>query len=321
MDIDFKSARMNVDIAGSAPNTDISDDGQSAVLHLTRNADPIIAKNKRASDSQISAINISGSVDVRHGAKEDVSKSAEFHFIQLAAHMCAYVSYAGRTSRDGAVELNFAQPPAYPQKFAFDFVLDGPDFAPGAPTDVLPFTNDRATVILPKRNNKGDLVPGVSTMVAETDDHPALTLPLAFQNRETKRANFLVEVIRDTLFVTAFVVREKRTKITILAHVCWRTFWSTRYHWVAGKCVPYKPEVGAFDVGKTVIGAATGEGTPFGFSSAMADKITKPNTNPKETANELSRIALKNLEAHPLWWNLSYLKKWPVDLPPDFWRN
>jgi hypothetical protein len=79
--------------------------------------------------------------------------------------------------------------------------------------------------------------------------------------------------------------------------------------------------VGAFDVGKTVIGAATGDGTPFGFSSAMFDKITKPNTNPKETANELSRTALKNLDAHPLWWNLSYLKKWPVDLRPDFWRN
>jgi hypothetical protein len=57
MDIDYNSANITVDIAGSAPDTDISPDGQWAVLHLSRNADPIIAGDRTASDADVSAIN------------------------------------------------------------------------------------------------------------------------------------------------------------------------------------------------------------------------------------------------------------------------
>ena len=51
MDIDFKSAKMAVDITGSAPDTDISPDGRWAILHLTRNANLIVAHNQQASDA------------------------------------------------------------------------------------------------------------------------------------------------------------------------------------------------------------------------------------------------------------------------------
>jgi len=60
MKIDFNTANINVDITGSAPATDISSDRKFAVLHLTRNSDPVIDANPRASESDMSAIKYSG---------------------------------------------------------------------------------------------------------------------------------------------------------------------------------------------------------------------------------------------------------------------
>jgi hypothetical protein len=265
MEIDHKSANTVVDVAGSAPDTDISPNKQWAVLHLTRNADPIIARDRPATGADMSAINISGTVDVHHRPAEDISKSSEFRFgfIQLARHTVEYALFAGRKSRDGFISINFAaQPalnfaaqPAYQHKFAYEFVLDcGPE---SYGKDVLPFVNPRAPVIFPKRNNKGSLVPGVSTVVADMDDHPNARMRLAFQNKETGMVTYLAQAMREVYFVTAFVVRDQQKKITILAHVCWRALWKAQYHWVGGDCMPY-PVAGTFDAEKPIKGPPTG---------------------------------------------------------------
>ena len=317
MDIDYNSANMAVDIDGSAPDTDISPDKQWAVLHLSRNANPIIAGDRTASDADISAINISGTVDVYHSPAGDISKLWEFRFIQLARLSVVYALYAGRTPKDGFISINFAAPPAFPQKFAYDFVLDSaPEiFGP----NVMPFTNLRAPVLFPKRNNKGNLVPGVSTVVTDMDDHPSLRLRLAFQNKETTKDNFLAQVIREESFLTAFVVRDKQKKIKILAYVCWYATWKARYHWAGGDCIPH-PVVGTFDVGKSIKGPPTGP-TMGKTGSSLEAKITSPTTDPKETANTLARTATQNLGAHPLFWNRSFGKQWPADVPSDFWTR
>ena len=318
MDIDHKSAKLKVDIAGSEPDTDISADGRWAFLHLKRNADLIVGGNRRASDADKSAIGITGEVEVKHSASEDLSK-CDSRFIQLACPSINYALYAGPTSRDGFLSINYAAPPAYPQKFAYEFVLDaGPEFYG---EEVMPFVNPRMPVIFPKRTNKGTLVPGFSIVVADMDDHPSTRMSVVFDNKETGKLNYLAQAIREVYFLTAFVYRDEKSKIEILAHVSWRTLWKARYHWVGGNCIPY-PVTGTFDADKPVKGPPTGP--IWGRTgSSLAEKITKPGKKPKpdETANGLLRTALKNLDAHPLFWNRSFGKQWPADLPSDFWTT
>jgi hypothetical protein len=130
MTIDFNSAKINVDITGSAPAI------------LARNSDPVIDANPRASDSGKSAINIQGSVDVHHSPGDDLSQFGEFRFIQLVCIVGDYALYAGATPTDGFVSYSWASPPAFPQKFAYDFNLDSAPESYGR--DVLPFINPRA---------------------------------------------------------------------------------------------------------------------------------------------------------------------------------
>jgi hypothetical protein len=308
MEIDFKSAKMAVDITGSAPDTDISPDGQWAILHLTRNADPIVAHNRPASDADMSAINIAGTVEVHHSPSEDLTKS-EFRIIQLACETANYALYVGRTSREGLISISFSAPPAYPQKFVYDFALDcGSE---------LPFFNLRPPVIFPKRTNNGNLVPGIATVLSDMDDHPNTRMRVAFPNKETNKVNYLAQAMRQAYFVTAFVIRDKQGKIRILAHVCWRALWKARYHWVGGNCIPY-PVVGTFDAGKSITGPPTLP-TWGRTGGSLAAKITNPNLAPDETANALARTALKNLDAHPMFWNRFYGNKWPADVTSDFW--
>ena len=100
MEIDFKSAKITVDIKVSKAGTGISPDRKLAVLHLTRNADPIIAGDETASDVDASAINIRASVDVHLSPGDQFSpgdniSNLKFRFIQLALHMQGYTGWAG----------------------------------------------------------------------------------------------------------------------------------------------------------------------------------------------------------------------------------
>jgi hypothetical protein len=317
MHIDFKSARIDVDISGSAPATDISSDGHHAVLHLTRNANPVIDADPKANDIDKSAISIQGSVDVHHNPGDDISQLGEFRFIQLAYVAGDYALYAGARPNDGFVDYNWAAPPAFPQKFAYDFNLDAApeSYGPG----VLPFQNDRAQVIFPKMNNKGQTIPGISSVVNAMDDHPCLRMRVGIVNNKTNGPCLVAELLQEMYFLSAFVVRDKRMKITILAHVCWRALWNARYHWVANKCIPYRPVAGTFDFEKPIKGPPIGN-TWGKTGSSIAAKITNPTTNPDETANALARSALKNVGDHPLWWNRFYGEKRPSRVPSDFWR-
>jgi hypothetical protein len=315
MEIDYNSAKITVDINGSAPGSDISPDGQWAALHLTRNAERYIAGDKTATDAELSAINITGSVDVHHRSAEDILRTTQFRFVQLAFESVSYALYAGRTSRDGFLSLDFTDPPAFPQKFAFDFVLDsGPEFFG---TAVMPFTNLRTPVIFPKRDRKGTLVPGISTVVTDMDDHPAFRMRLAFQNKETGTLNYLAQAIREAYFVTAFVTRDSQGKIKIMAHVTWKALWNAQFHWVGGNCIPH-PVVGAFAASESVNGPPTG--SIFGRTSgSVADKIINPTTDPAETANALMRTAQRNMDAHPLFWNRTFGTQWPAHVTSTFW--
>jgi hypothetical protein len=301
---------MKVDVEGSKPDTDISPDGQWAVLHLTRNADPIIAGDKTKQDFEVSGINISGTVDV-HLRQGETVQNTEFHFIQLAADMHWQASFWGRTSNDGFMTFNAADPPAFPQKFAFDYNLD-------SLADRMPFMNLRQPGIFPKRNNRNELVPGTTSIFTDLDDHPNGRVRVAFKNVETNAVNFLGEVLIQKKFLTAFVARDLGTKkITPLAHVGWWISWEAKYRWAQSKCFPY-PVNGKLEVSPVTKGALNEAGS---FKSGTAAKFTNPTTNPGETANELMKKSRETLGAHPRFLNIVTTKKWPAYSPANFWTD
>src|SRR6478672_11973141 len=105
MEIEYDSANMEVDVVGSKADTSISPDGQWAALHLTRNANSIIAGDKTASDFDVSGIKITGTVDIRLKPGENTS-GFDFNFIQLAANLHAESGFWGRVSSDGFMNVN-----------------------------------------------------------------------------------------------------------------------------------------------------------------------------------------------------------------------
>jgi hypothetical protein len=264
-------------------------------------------------DVEVSAININGSVDVHLRPGERVG-NAEFHFIQLVTNMVSYSLFLGSAPDDGAISVNFAGPPAFPKKFAYDFALD-------SLPDRLPYTNLRDPAIFPKLTNRGAPVSGTSTIVTDMDDHPSARMKVAVTNRITKKLNFLAEAQTTKLFLTAFVTRETTTKrITPLAYVTWQIDWKAMYRWVKGRCLPVSVAGSSFNVGKTEKGSPEKERSVLGRTGAsMAFKITNPTTDPDETGNALDRQAHKALDVHPEIWNLDYRTQWPVAARPGFW--
>jgi hypothetical protein len=312
---DTSSATMKVDVEGSAPATDISANGRRAVFHLTRNADPIIGLSRATSDADASAIAIEGMIDVRLGPRETLN-NFRIGFIQLCLLHTAQSVYAGKTSAEGSMAINYATPPAFPAQNAYEYNLDSDPTIFGP--DVLPFTNNRTPVAVPKLSrtgaNAGRPIPGVLWVTASMDDHPNSSMNLAFRNRKTGADNYLTRATTEKSFVTAFVVQDKATRaITPFHHVTWHVRWNARYRWASGVCrgVMEQP---AFEVGTVTKGAPT--------DADVAAKITNPERDPDKCANALGRAAIQRLNdlASRDTFNVSAANRWPPDVPADFWR-
>jgi hypothetical protein len=309
MIIDFKSVDITVDNIDSSPFTEITFDGKSAVLHLSRNSDPILAQSKSTSDADASAINLAGQVAIQLEGREQISRWS-FRFIQLARLNVAQVVYAGRESWHGSMALNHAVPPAYPAKFAYQFVLDSDPkvFGPG----VLPFTNLRPATVFQKYGPRNQRVPGALTINTDMDDHPNARMVLKLRNNRTQMDNYLFRATRDVSFLTAFVVRDEQTKIvTPLAHVTWQIVWRAQYKWENERCSGWMT-ARTFDVDQVIKGPPT--------DGALAGQITKPTTDASETANALSKAAIQALNHHPALANVAEGNRWSSDVPKDFFK-
>jgi hypothetical protein len=308
MIIDFKSADITVDNIDSSPFTEMTFDGKSAVLHLSRNSDPILAQSKSTSDADASAINLAGQVDIQLEGREQISRWS-FHFIQLARLNIAQVVYAGRESWHGSMALNHAIPPAFPAKFVYQFVLDSDPkvFGPG----VLPFTNLRPTVVFQKFGPGNKRVPGALTINTDMDDHPNSRMALKLRNNSTGMDNYLFRATRDISFLTAFVVRDEHSKvITPLAHVTWHIVWGAHYQWENEHCSG-RMTTRTFDVDAVIKGPPT--------DGALARQITNPTSNADETANALGKAAIHALN-RPGIANVIEGKAWPPSVPKDFFK-
>lgn len=305
MFIDSGSARITVDRTGSDPGVGFRPSNKSAVLHLTRNAAQIIADDPKATDKSTSAITITGQVDVQSDSPQPMDLQGwKFHFIQLAMLRELSAVFAGRTSSEGSVEINFWVPPLIPDDFYLGFCLDS---FPGT----IPFINFDPAVVLPLPGGNGRL-----RVSNDMDDHPRHPLPLKLPNTKTRAENFLFKADCDIEFLTAFVAVDPSYKpgspggIVSLAHVAWRVTWKAQLKWFGG--TPSASMLGKrFDVEKPVLGEPD--------DAEVADLITNPPTEVSETANAVGENARNQID-HGSAFNLIVNGRWPSYVPQNFFK-
>jgi hypothetical protein len=306
------SIKMAVDIDGSKPDSDVSRSGTTAFLHLTRNADPIIQGRMSPDEANQSAINIEAFIDIKLAAGEDI-KNSSFRLIQIMAITNDYILLLGRTSADGRITVNSSQPPAMPQKFANEFMLD-------CTPEAIPFTNLRPPVVFDKRDAAGHVIGNVKTISTSMDDHPNKEILTSYKNMKTGQTNYLAEAELEDLFITSLVIRNETTKvIETFGYVTWKASWHANYRWIDGKCQPY-------NVTGTLFADPIVKGPPktkiWGRSADyILQKIVKPATDFKECANAVSDAANQALADHPMFWNMDYADKWPAAVPANFWTG
>jgi hypothetical protein len=311
---DAATARMEVDVEGSAPATDISADGGRAVFHLTRNAGPVIGLSRATSDVAASAIAFTGSIDAHLGPRETLN-NFRFGFIQLCMLQSAQSVYAGRTSGDGSMAINFAVPPAFAKANAYEYNLDSDPAIFGAA--VLPFTNNRAASIVPKMAltgpRAGRPVAGVQLVNVGMDDHPNSSMRLALRNSVTSADNFLTRATTEKFFLTALAVRDNATgTVTAFQYVAWHVRWHARYQWRSGTCTGAMQNT-AWEIGPVTKWPPT--------DATLAAKITNPERDASKCANALVKAAIRKLnDAASRGSNVIAANRWPPDVPADFWR-
>lgn len=300
--INTDSVKITVDKEGAIPETDVSVDGKSMLLHLTRNAGPIIGQVRTYNEGETSAINIIGLVEVKLDPSDSLAKLS-FHFIQLSKLLVAQSVYAGQRSAEGSMAVNYATPPVFPARFAYEYTLDSVADLFGK--NVMPFTNLRPPNVLKKPG-------GIVSLVTDMDDHPVGKIPLARQNKRSDAVNFLYRASREVSFLTAFVVRNEAGVIQPLAHVTWRLVWRGNYRWIDRQCIGTMAGQ-KFEVGDVIKAPPTDAG--------VAAMITKPTTNVDKTSNAPGKAAIKAIDDHrDSPFNFAHTNRWPSDVPPNFFQ-
>lgn len=306
--VDPDSVLMTADKEGSDPSSTISTVSADAYLHLTRNANTAMYGLDTQDEREAGAINIKAQVDVEVGSRDDLSKWT-FRFIQLSKLLVTQWVYAGSRPHEGSMMINYATPPVFEAKFAYEFTLDSQE------TDfngnkVMPFMNVRPLMIVPKG-------PGRMTVSTDLDDHPLSKGPYKRWNRMTVADNYLFRAIRESKFLTAFVFRgpaDPPDTYNILGHMGWVLRWNAKYRWVKGECVFDGMAEKKFEIDEFARGAPA--------DASVAAKITNPNLNLNETSNALLKAAIKSIDDHPhSTFNYSVNRRRPPDLDPrSFYR-
>ena len=305
--IDPNSAKMTVNSKDAVPGVDITANRTGAVLHLTKNARPIIAEAYSGTTAQeiekeLSAINIKAEISLSLGPRDNIL-TWRFGFIQLAREVTNLWGFAGPSSSEGSIAINLADPPAMPAKFAGRFCLDS-----GIDHDednIMPFTNGRSPNLV--RDAKGG-----AKIVVEMDDHPHAIIPTNMPNEKTKSQNYLYRASKAFEALTVFVARNSEGVIQPLAHVGWQMIWSAAFIWIGGRCQP-SMRAKAFTVGDVIKGAP---GDPD-----LAAMVTKRTTDIRETYNFLTNLASRRaFQPGISSWSFSEKESWISGVPSNFFR-
>ena len=147
------------------------------VLHLTRNSAGIVADSARK-PSDISAIRITANISVQSdNPREDLASSdLRFRFVQFFALTDKRAYYAGSSSGDGNIYVDFASRPAFSGEG--DLMLDSE-----AKSTIFPYFE-----MYPPQYRRVN--PSLWNVTIAMDDHPFSNLPLRLSNFYTKKAIF-----------------------------------------------------------------------------------------------------------------------------------
>jgi hypothetical protein len=295
------SARIELNREGVVPATFVNMPLRSAFFHLTKNADPIIHQRPTESEQEASAIHIEGWVDVEAGPRDNLV-GYPLRFIQLVKTHDFHFWFAGRTAAEGSVSIDLTTAPGIPARFVGEFVLDSTDNLYGE--NVIPFMNLRTPFTEGRRGAR-------VTLMTALDDHPSVKMPLAFRNPATGDDNYLYEALCFKEFLTALVVPKGADAYQILAHLTWNIIWRATFSWKESAAQGSAGAGGGAQAGRKFYTCqATTTVSHFYRSkgvkgapqdTTLAPKIERPNLNPGETANALSKGAMNQLKQPGIW--------------------
>jgi hypothetical protein len=279
-----------------------------AWLHLTRGAGTAlgggfieaIVRGAEMAPELVSAIDVTATTRLMSLDPDSDISHFKFGIIQLVKLNTDTIAYAGRNRREGSIVLELARRPHWPDKFDGKFVLD-------SYREAIPFVQEQA----PKVELRTGSDPKVTCKMY---DHPIAFFPLKGQNPRTNCQNFLMRWTSDQEFLTAFVIQNKaNNEIRILAHFSWRTVWKINYKWTREKCT-FEPLSGTDFVVPPKVAT---KGPPS--DSTLAEMITRPNMDPRETFNALHdkvrNDATRSLE---IGYRALASDSWPAGVHPDF---
>jgi Domain of unknown function (DUF4157) len=265
--------------SGAAPGVSITKRGpvDMAVLHLTRNSGSIV-KGAVRSAAAASAIRMTGSVMVDADPGENILNNISFHFIQLFSDIKSIAFYAGQTSADGSMSLDFVGPKYF--KGYRRFLLDSEPSFHNSPYSEA----GKAMFNLLNRYSNLWLV------TLNADDHPFEDYPIQLHNPAAgNKLNYLYKVGREFQVITTFVANDLKTfKRSLLTHVKWGATCEASFRWSPGQGDSNVLSLPAV-TGTFTVDPASTKGPPT--APGLKDMILNANMNDPDMYNSAAKDA------------------------------
>lgn len=294
---------------GAAPGISTTKRGpvDMAVLHLTRNSSSIV-KGAIRSAAAASAIRMTGSVILDADPADNILNNISFHFIQFFSDIKNIAFYAGQTSADGSMSLDFVGPKYF--RGYRRFLLDSEPSLHNSPY----FDTGRAML------NRLNPYTNLWLVALNADDHPFKDYPLQLGNPAAgNKLNYLYKVGREFQVITTLVATDSKTfKRSPLAHVKWGATCEATFRWSPGQSdtnVLNTPAV----TGTFTVDPASTKGPPT--APGLKDMILNADMNDPDMYN----IAIRDASASVLGGTTSDLdidlrKGWSPQVPADHFK-
>jgi Domain of unknown function (DUF4157) len=266
-----------------------------AVLHLTRNSAAIVSDSARKL-SDISAIRITANIPVLTDTRENLADSdLRFRFVQFFALRDKRAYYAGPSSGDGNMYLDFARKPAFSGED--ELMLDTEP-----KSNIFPYFE-----MYPPHYRR--IGPSLWNVTIAMDDHPFSDLPLRLSNFYTKKINFLCTASKAFNVVTALVVRDytdaSQPKTTLLGQMLWGAELGFSLRWTKGADHTVVPNPAEYNTRTFYCKDAR-----MGFDADLTSMI-EGLTSSTETINDSSNAAVQTvLSSNHVNRNVRVFEKW-----------
>jgi hypothetical protein len=232
------TATIETDYKGATPSVDYLDapylqqqcgTDKGVLLNLSRHNAKLISTfggNPLGDTDLTMAIRLTGKVVAAAVSEEALKADWEFHFMQFFSLMQCSAHFAGATSSDGSMFLDFAGP-SYFAGYR-KFVLDAdPTKFDKKTRDLWPYSEST------RDSHTYYTAPGQWQPMVTFPDHPAALMPRFIANPAAgNKRNYLIYVGYQYRVVTTLVAQDQNSyQIQPLCWVEWRNFLTAGFHW------------------------------------------------------------------------------------------